>query len=193
MSLPATYLQMLSTVSEDGTLTMNMVEQPMPTPNPDQIVVRIEAAPINPSDHGVMFGWADISAATSSGEGKNRVLTAPVPASGMGRMKARFGQALPIGNEGAGTVVAAGDDAYAQSLMGKVVSVTAGCMYGEYCCVPAMMAMPLLDGHTAKDGASSFVNPLTSLSMLETMRMEGHTALVHTAAAFHGQADGRYP
>ena len=183
MSLPATYLQLLSTVSEEGVLTMEMKEQPMPTPKPDQILVRVEATPINPSDHGVMFGWADIAAATSTGYGKDRVLTAPIVPQGMSRMKARFGQALPIGNEGAGTVVAAGDDAYAQSLVGKVVAIMGGGMYGEYRCVPAMMAMPLLEGHTAKDGASSFVNPLTALSMIETMRMEGHSALVHTAAA----------
>ena len=183
MSLPATYLQLLSTVSEEGVLTMEMKEQPMPTPKPDQILVRVEATPINPSDHGVMFGWADIAAATSTGSGKDRVLTAPIVPQGMSRMKARFGQALPIGNEGAGTVVAAGDDAYAQSLVGKVVAIMGGGMYGEYRCVPAMMAMPLLEGHTAKDGASSFVNPLTALSMIETMRMEGHSALVHTAAA----------
>jgi len=183
MSLPSTYLQMLSTISKEGVLTMALKEQPMPTPKPDQIIVRIEAAPINPSDHGVMFGWADITQATSSGQGAERVLTAPVHPQGMSRMKARFGQALPVGNEGAGTVVAAGDDPYAQSLIGKVVAVMGGGMYAQYRCVPAMMAMPLLDGHTAKDGASSFVNPLTSLSMLETMRMEGHSALVHTAAA----------
>ena len=183
MSIPATYLQLLSTVSEEGVLTMEMKEQPMPTPKPDQILVRVEATPINPSDHGVMFGWADIAAATSTGSGKDRVLTAPIVPQGMSRMKARFGQALPIGNEGAGTVVAAGEDAYAQSLIGKVVAIMGGGMYGEYRCVPAMMAMPLLEGHTAKDGASSFVNPLTALSMVETMRMEGHSALVHTAAA----------
>ncbi len=183
MSLPATYLQLLSTVSEQGHLTIAMAEKPMPVPKPDQIVVRIEAAPINPSDHGVMFGMANIAEATSTGEGKARILTAPIIAQGMARMKARFGQALPIGNEGAGTVVAAGSEAYAQSLIGKVVAIMGGGMYAEYRCVPAMMAMPLLDGHTAKDGASSFVNPLTALSMLETMRMEGHSALVHTAAA----------
>ena len=183
MSLPSTYLQMLSTISKEGVLTMALKEQPMLTPKADQIIVRMEAAPINPSDHGVMFGWADITQATSSGQGTERVLTAPVHPQGMSRMKARFGQALPVGNEGAGTVVAAGDDPYAQSLIGKVVAVMGGGMYAQYRCVPAMMAMPLLDGHTAKDGASSFVNPLTSLSMLETMHMEGHSALVHTAAA----------
>ncbi len=183
MSLPSTYLQMLSTVSDKGELTMALAEKPMPTPKADQVVVRIEATPINPSDHGVMFGWASMNGANSSGEGANRVLTAPVSKQGMGVMKARIGQDLPVGNEGAGTVVAAGDSEYAQSLIGKVVAVMGGGMYAEYRCLPAAMCMPLMPGHTAKDGASSFVNPLTALSFLETMRLEDHTAIVHTAAA----------
>ncbi len=183
MSLPATYLKMFSTVTEGGELRMEMVEKEMPTPKPNQVIVRVEAAPINPSDLGVMFGWSNMAAATSSGEGAGTVLTAPVPPQGMRVMKARIGQALPVGNEGAGTVVAAGDDTYAQSLMGKVVATLGGNMYGQYVCVDAMSCLPLLPGCTARDGASSFVNPLTALSMLETMRLEGHTALVHTAAA----------
>ena len=181
MTLPVTYFQMLSTVSKDKTLTMALKEVPMPTPKADQVVVRIEATPINPSDHGVMFGWSSMDKAASTGEGKDTVLSVPVSPAGMGVMKARIGQDLPIGNEGAGTVVAAGKDV--QSLMGKVVAVMGGGMYAQYRCVPAAMCMPLLPGHTAKDGASSFVNPLTALSMVETMKMEGHTALVHTAAA----------
>ena len=183
MSLPATYLQMVSTVSPEGELRMELVEKPMPQPKPSQIIVRVEATPINPSDHGVMFGWASMDAAQSSGSGAQTVLTAPVSAQGMAVMKARVGQALPVGNEGAGTVVAAGEDAYAQSLMGKTVAVMGGGMYGQYRCVEAAMALPLLAGDTARDGASCFVNPLTALCMLETMRMEDHTALVHTAAA----------
>jgi len=183
MALPATYLQMLSTISKDAELRMELVEQPMPTPAADQIIVRVEATPINPSDHGVMFGWTDMSGASSSGDGAKTVLSAPVQASGMSIMKARIGQALPVGNEGAGTVVAAGESEAAQALMGKTVAIMGGGMYAEYRCVPAAMALPLLDGNTAKDGASSFVNPLTALSMVETMKMEGHTALVHTAAA----------
>jgi len=183
MSLPATYLQMISTVTEDGELRMELTEKNMPTPKSDQILVRIEATPINPSDHGVMFGWSTMPKASSSGSGKDAVLTAPVSPQGMAVMKARIGQALPVGNEGAGTVVAAGDSDYAQSLMGKTVAVMGGGMYAEYRAVPAMMAMPLQEGHTAKDGASSFVNPLTALCFLETMRLEGHTAIVHTAAA----------
>lgn len=183
MTLPATYLQMTSTISAAGELRLELSEQPMPTPKPDQILVRVEATPINPSDHGVMFGWTDMSAASSSGSGVNTVLSAPVSDHGMGVMKARIGQALPVGNEGAGTVVAAGESEAAQALMGKTVAIMGGGMYAQYRCVPAMMALPLMDGNTAKDGASSFVNPLTALSMVETMKMEGHTALVHTAAA----------
>jgi len=183
MTLPTTYLQMVSTVTEAGQLEMALTEQAMPTPKSDQVIVRIEASPINPSDHGVMFGWSDMSQASSNGDGASRVLTAPVPPAGMRMMKARIGQALPVGNEGAGTVVAAGDSDAAQALIGKVVAVMGGGMYGQYRCLPAVMCLPLMDGHTAKDGASSFVNPLTALSMIETMKMEGHSALVHTAAA----------
>ena len=183
MTLPATYLQMLSTITKEAQLRLELTEQPMPIPKPDQILVRVEATPINPSDHGVMFGWTDMSAASSSGQGAQRVLSCPVQPSGMHVMKARIGQALPVGNEGAGTVVAAGESDAAQALMGKTVAIMGGGMYAEYRCVPAAMALPLMDGHTAKDGASSFVNPLTALSMVETMKMEGHTALVHTAAA----------
>ncbi|MEO9970342.1 MAG: zinc-binding dehydrogenase [Hyphomonadaceae bacterium] len=183
MNVPANYLQMLSTVLPEGELRLELVEKPMPVPSPSQIIVRVEATPINPSDHGVMFGWTNMAAAQSSGSGADTVLSAPVSPQGMGVMKARVGQALPVGNEGAGTVVAAGDDAYAQSLVGKTVAVMGGGMYGQYRCVEAAMALPLMEGDTAKDGASCFVNPLTALSMLETMRMEDHTALVHTAAA----------
>ena len=183
MSLPETYLQMLSTVSEDGELRMELKEQPMPTPKPDQVVVRVEATPINPSDQGVMFGWSSMGQAAGSGAGAGAVLTAPVPPVGMKTMKARIGQSLPVGNEGAGVVVAAGDSPAAQALMGKLVAVMGGGMYAQYRCLPAMMCMPLLDEHTAKDGASCFVNPLTALCFLETMRGEGHKAIVHTAAA----------
>ena len=183
MSLPATYLKMTSTVSEDAKLTMQLEERDMPTPEGSQVLVRVEATPINPSDQGVMFGWASMGEATSTGEGTDTVLTAPVSEQGMRVMKARVGQNLSVGNEGAGTVVAAGDDAYAQSLIGKTVAVMTGTMYAEYTLVEAAMCLPLNEGNTARDGASSFVNPLTALSMVETMKLEGHTALVHTAAA----------
>ena len=183
MSNPATYLQMISTVTEDAQLRMELVEKPFPTPEAHEVVIRVEATPINPSDQGVMFGWSNMANASSSGEGVKTVLTAPVTPQGMGVMKARIGQKLPVGNEGAGTVVAAGDSDEAQALMGKTVSATSGTMYGEYACVAAMSCLPLLPEHSAKDGASSFVNPMTALSMVEVMKLEGHSALVHTAAA----------
>ena len=183
MSLPTSYAQMLSTVTSNGELRLALAQVDMPTPGPDEVVIKIEATPINPSDLGVMFGWSTTADASTSGSGKDSVLTAPVSPQGMQIMKARIDQSLPVGNEGAGTVVAAGDSELATSLMGKVVAVMGGGMYAEYRCVKANMCLPLLPGNTAKDGASSFINPLTSLAMLETMRLEGHTALVHTAAA----------
>jgi NADPH:quinone reductase-like Zn-dependent oxidoreductase len=173
---------MLSTVTTDG-LEMKLVERDMPTPKDNEIVVQVEATPINPSDHGVMFGWADISKATSTGEGADRVLRAPLAPGGLARMKARLGQDLPVGNEGAGVVVAAGSDAYAQSLIGKRVAVMGGGMYAGYRAIPAMTALPLPETASSKDGASCFVNPLTALCFVETMKNEGHTAIVHTAAA----------
>ena len=183
MSSDSTYLQMFSTLTAEGELRLELKEQPMPIPGENEVLIRIEATPINPSDHGVMFGWASMASATSTGNGADTVLSAPVSEQGMAVMKARTGQSLAVGNEGAGTVVATGSSELAKSLDGKVVAAMGGGMYGQYRCVDASVCLPLLDGHTAKDGASSFVNPLTALCMIETMNLEGHTALVHTAAA----------
>jgi NADPH2:quinone reductase len=183
MSSDSTYLQMFSTLTAEGELRLELKEQPMPIPGENEVLIRIESTPINPSDHGVMFGWASMASATSSGNGADTVLSAPVSEQGMAVMKARIGQSLAVGNEGAGTVVATGTSELAKSLDGKVVAAMGGGMYGQYRCVDASVCLPLLDGHTAKDGASSFVNPLTALCMIETMNLEGHTALVHTAAA----------
>lgn len=183
MPSDSTYLQMFSSLAAGGELRLELKEQPMPTPGENEVLIRIEATPINPSDHGVMFGWASMAGATSTGSGADTVLSAPVSEHGMAVMKARTGQSLPVGNEGAGTVVATGSSELAKSLDGKVVAAMGGGMYGQYRCVDASVCLPLLDGHTAKDGASSFVNPLTALCMIETMNLEGHTALVHTAAA----------
>lgn len=183
MSSDSTYLQMFSTLTAEGELRLELKEQPMPIPGENEVLIRIEATPINPSDHGVMFGWASMASAISSGSGADTVLSAPVSEQGMAVMKARIGQSLAVGNEGAGTVVATGTSELAKSLEGKVVAAMGGGMYGQYRCVDASVCLPLLEGHTAKDGASSFVNPLTALCMIETMNLEGHTALVHTAAA----------
>lgn len=173
--------QLFTHISSAGTLTFSLDEVEVPAPKAHEVIVKIEAAPINPSDMWPMFGPANLAKAKLDAEKK--VLTAPVFDGMVPRIKSRLDQKLPIGNEGAGTVVAAGDSSQAQALMGKTVGVLSGATYTEYCCVPAQACIVHNEGTTAKQAASSFVNPLTALSMVETMRLEGHTALVHTAAA----------
>lgn len=173
--------QLFSNITSDGELQLSLQEVEVPTPKPHEVVVKVSAAPINPSDMWPMFGPADLREASLSDDGKT--LTAPVNAKILPRIKSRLDMQLPIGNEGAGTVVAAGDSPEAQALMGKTVGVLSGASFAQYCCVAAQMCIPHNDATTATQAASSFVNPLTALSMVETMRMEGHSGLVHTAAA----------
>lgn len=176
-------IQLTSTVSEDNKLTLALQDIEMPKPSANEVVVRIEAAPLNPSDFGVMFSAADMSTAVQSGTEQNPVITADVPAKFMPALKTRVSKATPVGNEGAGTVVAAGTSPEAQALMGKMVAVIGGGTYRQYHCVNVQSCLVLKDGTTAKEGASSFVNPLTALAMVETMRAEGHKAIIHAAAA----------
>ena len=176
-------IQLTSTISEDNKLTLALQDIDMPTPGADEIVVRIEAAPLNPSDFGVMFSAADMSTAVQSGTEQSPVVTADVPAAFMPSLKTRVGKDTPVGNEGAGTVIAAGSSPEAQALMGKMVAVIGGGTYRQYHCVNVKSCLVLKEGTTAKEGASSFVNPLTALAMVETMRAEGHKAIVHAAAA----------
>ena len=180
---PRTGLQLRSRVRAEGELEISLVNTELPAPAPDEVIVRIEAAPINPSDIGLLFGAADIGSATVSGAGTGAVVTAPIPERLRATMAGRLGQSMAVGNEGAGVVVAAGLAGAAQALMGKTVAVLGGAMYSQYRCVKADMCLVLPAGTTPAEGASCFVNPLTALGMVETMRREGHTALVHTAAA----------
>lgn len=178
-----TALQLRSLVKASGELELSLAPVPVPAPAENEVLVRIEASPINPSDIGLLFGAADMSSAVFSRNASGPVVTAPIPERGMKSMAGRLDQSLPVGNEGAGVVVAAGASPAAQALMGKTVAVLAGAMYAQYRCVPADQCLPLPAGATAAQGASAFVNPLTALGMVETMRNEGHKALVHTAAA----------
>lgn len=182
-TIPATGLQMLTLVKDDATLEVSLINQPVPEPRDHEVLVKVLAAPINPSDLGLLFGAADMSSATASTRDGLPVVTAPVPAPGMRAMAGRVGEAMPIGNEGSGIVIKAGASAEAQALMGKTVALLGGAMYAQYRCLPAQMCMVLPDGTDPRDGASCFVNPLTALGFTETMKREGHTALVHTAAA----------
>jgi NADPH2:quinone reductase len=181
--IPATALQLRSLVRADQMVELFLETAEVPEPGPAEVVVRIEAAPINPSDLGLLLAGADVTAAVSSGSASRPVVTAPLPEAAMRAMRGRVGIPMPVGNEGAGTVVAAGSSATARALLGKTVAVAGGAMYAQYRCVDASLCLELPEGTRAVDGASSFVNPLTALGMIETMRLENHAGLVHTAAA----------
>ena len=176
-------LELRSTVKTGGTLEIILAEVPIPEPKDNEVVVRIEASPVNPSDLGLLFGAADMSTAAVSGSAESAVVTADIPDAMMKAMACRLDQSLPVGNEGAGVVVEAGASDRAQALMGKTVAVIGGAMYAQYRAVRVDQCLALPDGVTPAEGASWFVNPMTAQGMVETMRMEEHKALVHTAAA----------
>jgi NADPH:quinone reductase len=178
-----TSLQLRSLVRSNGELELSLASIPIPEPAADEVLVRIEAAPINPSDLGLLFGAADMNTAKFSGTGANPVVTASVPEKFMKAMAGRVDQSMPVGNEGAGVVVKAGASPGAQALMGKSVAIVGGATYSQHRTVKAAQCFALPAGTTPAEGASAFVNPLTALGMVETMRREGHKALVHTAAA----------
>jgi NADPH:quinone reductase-like Zn-dependent oxidoreductase len=178
-----TGLQLRSLIKKDGALELSLAKVEVPEPGPDQVVVKVEATPINPSDLGLLLGPADMSAATTAGSGESTVVKARVSQAALPFLAARLDQSMPVGNEGAGTVIKAGSSDEAQALMGKTVSMVGGSMYAQYVVRKARDCQPLPAGTTAAEGASWFVNPLTALGMTETMKREGHKALVHTAAA----------
>ncbi len=180
---PTAGLQLRSLVKPSGELELCLQTVTLSPPAQNEVVVRIEASPINPSDIGLLFGAADMSSARFSGTPEEPIVTAPISEAAMGSMAGRLNASLPVGNEGAGVVVAAGTSAEAQALLGKTVAVLGGAMYAQYRTLAADQCLVLPVGATPAEGASCFVNPLTALGMVETMRREGHTALVHTAAA----------
>jgi NADPH2:quinone reductase len=176
-------LQLRSLVKHNGQLELSLAEVETPSPRDDEVVIRIEASPINPSDLGLMFGAADASTVKQSGSRESPVITASVPEARMKSMAGRVDKSMPVGNEGAGVVVSAGSSPEAEALVGKTVAAMGGAMYSQYRCVKVDQCLVLPAGTKPAEAASCFVNPLTALGMVETMRREGHTALVHTAAA----------
>ena len=178
-----TGLQLRSLVKNNGDLELSLTSVPIPVPAANEVLVRVEAAPINPSDLGLLFAAADMTKASRLGTKDRPLVAARIPDAALKSMMARVGVSMPVGNEGAGVVVEAGSSAAAQALLGKTVAAIGGAMYSQYRCVPLEQCLELPVGATPADAASSFVNPLTALGMVETMRSEGHTALVHTAAA----------
>jgi NADPH:quinone reductase len=180
---PEAFTIMLTEASAKGQLEVFFEKRPMPSPRDHEVLVKVQAAPINPSDLGLLFGPVDVAAAKAAQRNAMPSLGMPISEPALRAMQARIDQALPIGNEGCGIVVQAGASPEAQALLGKTVALLGGEIYADYRCLPAQMCMALPDGTDPADGASCFVNPLTSLAFVETMRMEGHSAIVHTAAA----------
>src|SRR5438067_5593897 len=178
-----TGLQLRSLIKKSGELELSLAEVATPEPAADEVVVRVEAAPINPSDLGLLIGAADMSTAKASGDKGAPVITAKVPEGAMRAMAGRLDESMPVGNEGAGVVIRTGSSDAAKALMGKTVAMIGGAMYTQYRTLKVRECLPLPAGTTPAEGASCFVNPLTALGMTETMRREGHKALVHTAAA----------
>ena len=182
-AVPAEGLQLRSLIRKTGELELSLAKTPVGEPGPEEIVVRVEATPINPSDLGLLLGPADMRTAKASGSKDMPIITATVPEQMLRAVAARLDEPMPVGNEGAGVVVKAGDSPTAQALLGKTVAMIGGAMYAQFRTLKAADILPLPDGTSPADGASCFVNPLTALGMTETMRREGHTALIHTAAA----------
>src|SRR6201999_3743748 len=176
-------LQLRSLIKKSGELELSLAEVPTPEPSADEVVVRVEATPINPSDLGLLVGAADMTTAKASGTKDAPVITAKVPEAAMKAMAGRLDESMPVGNEGAGVVIRIGSSDAAKALMGKTVAMIGGAMYAQYRAIKARDVLGLPEGTTAAEGASCFVNPLTALGMTETMRRENHKALVHTAAA----------
>ena len=182
-TVPATGQELRSTVTDDGQVTLAVREFELAAPGPGEVIVRVEAAPINPSDLGMLFGMADLDAAESSGSQDLPAVTAPLSDRVLAAQRGRWGTPMPVGNEGGGVVVAAGSSEAAQALAGKVIGFISGNAYATYRTVNAASCLAMHDGTTTEQAAACFVNPLTALGMVETMTAEGHTALVHTVGA----------
>jgi len=178
-------LQLRSLIKKNGEMELSLVSTPVPDPGPDEVLVRLEAAPINPSDLGLLLAAADWKSPRIGGTAGRPTVTAAtaISANALRALAARVDVSMPVGNEGAGTVVETGSSPAAQALMGRTVAALGGAMYSQFRTLPASQCLSLPKGTTALEGASCFVNPLTSLGMVGTMRSEGHKALVHTAAA----------
>lgn len=181
--IPSSMLQLESMVTADGRLELSIAEAPTPAPGPDEVLIRVEAAPINPSDLALLLAFADLDSIEAGGTPTRPTLSAPVPPQVLAGLQARIDQPMTVGNEGCGTVVAAGSSDAAQALLGRRVAFVGGSSYSQYRTAAVFLCLELPDDTAPEQGASCFVNPLTALGMVETMRREGHTGLVHTAAA----------
>jgi len=171
-----------SKVTSEGNIELSITKAEKPIPSADEVLIRVEAAPINPSDLGLLLSFAaDLSSISTSGTEEEMVTSMKIHPALMGSMKPRLDQSMQAGNEGAGIIEDAGENV--KELIGKTVGLAGGAMYSQYRCVPAASCLVMDEGTSPAEAASCFVNPLTALSFVETMKIENHTALVHTAAA----------
>lgn len=169
-------------VTSAGEVELSIAKVEIPEPKEDEVLIRVEAAPINPSDLGLLLSFAaDLGSIRIEGDGDKVVTSMPIHPRLMASMKPRLDQSMPAGNEGSGVIIDAGSNA--KELIGKTVGLAGGSMYSQYRCVLATNCLVMEEGTTSVEAASSFVNPLTALAFVETMKMENHTAMVHTAAA----------
>jgi len=182
-TIPQVGLQIRSLITRAGQLELSLIDKPVPMPGPDEVLICVEASPINPADLGLLLGPADLSTIKVTGPAERPVVTATVQEAALRAVAGRLDRPMSVGIEGAGLVVAAGSSPAAQALLNRRVAAMGEAMYAQYRCVPVQQCMALPDDATAIDAASAFVNPITALGMVETMRSEGHGALVHTAAA----------
>lgn len=178
---PLRSLQIRSKVNDDATIRISLEPVEITEPSGNEVVVRVEAAPVNPSDLGLMLGGVPADTFTPCGDGEMPALCAPIPEGTFARLQNRVGQSLPVGLEGMGTVLAAGPDA--SNLLGKKVSMFGSGIYSQYQKMSADSCLVLPDDVNPESGAAAFANPVTALAMVDTMHREGHTAMVHTAAA----------
>jgi NADPH:quinone reductase-like Zn-dependent oxidoreductase len=132
-----TGLQLRSLIKKSGELEISLVSVPTPEPSVDEVVVRVEASPINPSDLGLLIGAADMQSAKASGTKDAPVVTAKVPEAAMKAMAGRLDESMPVGNEGAGVVIRTGSSDAAKALMGKTVAMIGGAI---------VFAIPLPEG-----------------------------------------------
>jgi len=170
-------LTLHSLITAEGRLRVSLDPVDLPDPGAGEILVRIEATPVNPSDLGLLYGPVDMATVRL----EDGALLADVPQATLPAVAARLGKALPVGNEGAGTIVRAGPDV--AHLVGRKVGMIGGAMYATHRLIRFADCLLLPEDAAAAEGASLFVNPLTALGFVETMRAEGHGAIIHTAAA----------
>tara|TARA_B100000945_G_scaffold67969_2_gene51231 strand:- start:13527 stop:14660 length:1134 start_codon:yes stop_codon:yes gene_type:complete len=171
-----------SEVTKEGKLNLSIAVIDKPVPKDDEVLLQVEASPINPSDLGLLISFAaDLSSISTEGNGDNTVTSMNIHPGLLKTMGPRLDKSMKVGNEGGGIVIDAGNNA--KEMIGKTVGVAGGAMYSEFRCVPAMSCLVMEEGTSPREAASSFVNPLTALGFIETMKLENHTALIHTAAA----------